>query len=507
MDKRQLALSIIVLACAAASLSARVPVIAQAVSVLAFDQPVQGQITRDVFRQVYTFNGHGGDVIGLTLAAVLATGSSALDPLLIVTDEQNTIIARDDDSGKRYDATIASLTLPRDGSYFVIATRFGQERGSTTGSYTLILSHAGVSVNNGSTTSVLHYADNLVDQIGDAGNAPEKVFTFSAQRGDLISVTMQRISGDLDPFLILADTQGNVLALNDDDPNSSGTLDAAIREWLIRKTGDYLIVATRFGRASGTSRGSFSLAIDRVPPADLGKRAARAILIDYGSSQSGTITNDTLQRYYQFEARKGDVITLDVERTTGNLDPTLTLFSTDTSANPNLKKISDADQGQRGQSARLSAFSAPQDATYVVVIGRYSADKGFTAGGYTLSLIGRQGVTVGPRGILLLSYGGAVTSSVDTSNPNQEYVFQGKAGDVISIMMQATSGDLQPDVLLFDATRHLLTQNDAQTDAQSDSAQIANYKLPASGAYVIIASRHGRANGKTSGTYLLTLTK
>jgi len=47
----------------------------------------------------------------------------------------------------------------------------------------------------------LHYGDSIVGSIGD--NA-QQIYTFNAQRGDLISITMQRISGDLDSYLILS---------------------------------------------------------------------------------------------------------------------------------------------------------------------------------------------------------------------------------------------------------------------------------------------------------------
>ncbi len=464
------------------------PAAAQTITPLAFDQPATGQITRDVFRQVYTFSGRAADVISLIM-----TATSGLDPLLIITDDQNQVIARDDDGGKRFNAAIESLPLPHDGTFFVIATRFGQERGLTTGAFTLTLSHAGVTGADNASV-VLHYGDSLVGQIGDV---PEKVYAFSATRGDLISITMQRISGDLDPFVILADASGTVQTLSDDDPASPGTLDAGLRDWLIRKSGNYLIVATRFGRVSGQSAGAFSLALDRVAPAEMGRTPERAALLDYGASAAGTIDGDNAGRYYRFEAHKGDVITLTAERTRGNLDPTLTLFSAD------LKKIADHDQGQRGQSARISAFTAPKDADYLVLVSRYAGDAGFTAGDYSLSLVGRQGVTVGPNGVLLLAYGSAVSSSIDRANPSQEYVFQSKAGDLINLEMSVTTGDLEPQLLLFDATRHLL----AQVDPRSGDAQIAAFKLPAKGAYIVLATRHGRAGGTTSGSYLLTLTQ
>src|SRR5579859_5737304 len=111
------------------------PIHAQTIVTLNFDQPVNGQITHDMFRQIYSFAGRSADVITLTLAA----SSGTLDPLLILTDDQGALIARANGQGQPISAVIQAVSLPHDGTYFVIATRFGQERGITVGEYTLTL--------------------------------------------------------------------------------------------------------------------------------------------------------------------------------------------------------------------------------------------------------------------------------------------------------------------------------------------------------------------------------
>ncbi|MHB8627624.1 MAG: pre-peptidase C-terminal domain-containing protein [Aggregatilineales bacterium] len=465
------------------------PIRAQAIVALNFDQPATGQITHDTFRQVYSLAGRNADVITLNLAAT----SGTLDPLLILTDDQGALIARANGEGQYLSAAIQALPLPHDGTYFVIATRFGQDRGVTVGGYTLTLTHVGLGANTGSASvTPIRYNDSPIGQIDTASR---QLYAFSAQRGDLITITMQRISGDLDSYLILTDAQGHTLATSDDDPANPGTLDAAIRDWLVRATDDYQIIATRFGQAAGTSHGAFVLSLTRVSPDQMGHTAAHAILLDYGASAAGTIDNDTLMRYYQFEAHKGDVIALDMERTRGNLDPTLTL------ATPDSKPIVTNDQGQRGQSARLSAYTVAKDGTYLIIVSRYNGDQGFTAGDFTLTLTSWQGVTVGAHGTLILAYGGAVTSTIDSANPSQQYTFPGKAGDLITATMNVTAGNLEAFLVLEDSHAHILTAVDLGTS----QAQIARFKLPANDTYVLIAARHGRAGGATSGNYILTL--
>lgn len=471
----------------------------QAIQTLQFNQPTKGQISNDAFRQVYTFTGHSSDVISLTLTVT----NGSLVPMLILTDGQGALLTRDLSAGS---ANIQSWTLPADGPYFVIASRFGQDQGTTTGSYTLLLRRVAVSLTptnvataiSGPSLTLLHYGDSLV---GSIDRQYEQSYVFSAQRGDLITVTMQRISGDLDAYLILADAQGHPLAVNDDDPASPGTLDAAIRTWLIHSSGDYQIVASRFGRASGPSRGAYSLTLDRTAPDQMGNSIDLAALLDNGGSSGGTIGNDTLTRYYQFEGHRGDVVSLDVERTGGNLDPTVTLL--DASQHP----ISLPAAGQRGQSALIRDYVISQDATYYVTVSRYSGDKGFTAGTFNLSLTGWQGTglsvetnpnTGGP--LLRLTYNSAITSTLSASNPSVSYVFSGRKGETVTIDIAALSGDLQPSLLLLDGHGQLLKQ----VDPGSAEAQINAFALPANDAYTITVGRHSRS--EAGGSYRLTLT-
>src|SRR5207253_8429535 len=148
---------------------------------------------------------------------------STLDPVLILADAQNNLIAMNDETDADASAAIVSQQLPADGAYFLIVTRFGQALGYTTGSFSLTLSHAGVAAGASQTLS---YGDSIVGEIGSTQY--QQIYTFHATRGDIISARMQRISGDLDSYLILADSTGAILIVQDDDPNSPGTLDAAI---------------------------------------------------------------------------------------------------------------------------------------------------------------------------------------------------------------------------------------------------------------------------------------
>ncbi|MBX3063183.1 MAG: hypothetical protein KF726_09425 [Anaerolineae bacterium] len=341
---------------------------------IAYGQEVRGQITRDSFRQVYLFQGQQGDII----EATLTSSDGALDPMLLLTDEQNNLVARDDDSADADNAVISSVRLPSDGLYFLIVTRFGQDRGSTTGGFTLKLNRLGVAASGDRPAGVvLRYGDSIVEEITE--DAPQFVYAFAALKGDIITVKMRRISGDLDSLLILADAAGNVLTSSDDDPGSPGTLDAAIIDLRIQQTGNYALIATRFGQEAGTSIGGFSLALNRVPADQLGLTPEYAALLDYGMLVEGSISKDLLRRYYLLQARAGDVLTIEAKRTRGNLDPILELYSGD-----GTRLLQTNDGGARGVNARITAFRVLLDGYYLLIVSRFNKETGQTAGDYSL---------------------------------------------------------------------------------------------------------------------------
>ncbi|MDW8300617.1 MAG: hypothetical protein RML95_14900, partial [Anaerolineae bacterium] len=341
---------------------------------LAYGQTVDGRITNEAFRTVYAFQGQQGEIID----AVMRRLDGNLDPALLLLDSSNALIARDDDGADGLNAALSAVTLPRTETYFLVATRFGQAQGTTTGRYSLTLERVGVAADPAleAETLPLRYDEAAIRELNDA--QPQHIYTFAALRGDLITLRMTRISGDLDPVLLLADSEGNVLLINDEAPDRRGTLDAAIVEWRVPVTASYLLVATRFGGASGNTRGAYSLLLTRVPPDQLGLTPERAILLDFNERVVGRITRDAVRRYYLIQGRAGMVLDVQVTRTRGNLDPTLTLFTAD------LVPLTGQTEGVRGQSARIAGYRLPRDGEYLLVVSRFNAEAGTTEGEFTL---------------------------------------------------------------------------------------------------------------------------
>jgi len=454
---------------------------------LPFGEPVVGALDDQNFRQIYYFEVRAGDVIALTMSTI----EGDLDAMILLTDERGVIIAESDDEGAGTDARIESKHIPADGRYFVIATRFGQEHGSTKGDYSLLLERVGTAAETPGTTT-LRYGDSVLGTITQ--DAPMVFYFVQAKRGDVLNLVMKRTSGTLDPHVDLATVEGTILVANDDDPEAAGTLDAAIANYTVTQEGLYLIVATRFGREVGDTQGTYVLSLTQTPPEQLGGQPETARLLDYGMTLDGTIDDEVFERYYRFDASRGDVITVTLTAQEGNLDPLLKLLD------QNLEELSQNDNSS-GKDARIAAFTIPDTGSYYLLATRFGGQTGKTTGTFAIDLNGRAGVMGGQA--LEIMYGATVTGMIDAQQSSEEYVFMGQEGDVIRITMQRASGDLDSLVTLYDSQRKQLIFSD--DDGGEKDSLIDEFVLPRDDMYFLVASRYERDAGITSGAYILTL--
>ena len=453
---------------------------------LRFGEDVSGSVSDDHFRQVYVFTGRRGDVLSITMRRT----EGDLDPFLLLADSNGRILAISDDDGDHLSAAITLTSLPAEGRYFIMATRFGQELGSTSGTYTLVAERS----RTGQTQdSLLRYGDSVLGRI--SAETPLTFYFLRAERGDVINITMKRTSGDLDPHLDLVTPDGIVLTSNDDDPTIQGTLDAAITSFTIPRTALYLILATRFGREAGDTEGTYVLSVSQTPPEILGTRPDNARLIDYGMTVRGVIDDENFQRFYRFEARRGDVVAILLKRQDGSLIPAVRVLDAE------LLVIAEDDDRDADGEARLVALTLPQAGSYYVTAGRLDDHEGRTTGAYTLSLNGRPGITNGEA--LEINYDASTSGEITDDNVSEEYVFIGEAGDVIRISMERASGDLDPLVTLFDSDRKQIAFDD--DSGPEKDALLTNFTLPQDGMYIIVASRFDQEQGTTQGAYVLTL--
>lgn len=450
------------------------------------DGSIRGQLDDANPRDVYFLDGLRGEVIGFELSAT----SGDLDPVLSIFDETGELALWHDDSAGGLGAQ-TDLTISRTGRYFIIVGRFGYQLGNSIGEYMLRLNRKGVLSERGST---LRYGDSVIGTISDV--SPEVYYTFQAQQGDILTISMLRSSGTLDPYLQVVDGERFVIAQNDDQTGAD-TRNARIDSLIIASSGTYIIVATRYDNSAG----SFVLTLEEAADSGSGSTRLAPLSLAYGESAVGSLDNQQFARYYSFTAQASDLVTINLERGgSGDLDAYVTLADIDFQS-----LIEDDDSGE-GQNARIADYRIPADGRYHIIASRFEGATGATSGEYRLSLDKLDNpFSELPPDIVTLSYGTSVTGEISADNPDDLYVFYGRAGEVVSISMTRIDGNLDAYLELLNNAQEVVAGND--DGGNNQNALIANYSLPSTGMYTIRARRFSGSEGNpnTVGAYVLVL--
>ena len=450
------------------------------------DGVVGGRLDDANPQDVFTVDGLRGEVIRFELAAL----DGDLDPVLSVFDNSGRLTLHRDDSASGLGAQ-HDLTMEKTGRYFVVVARFGYSLGQTAGAYQLRMTRKGVLSEDG---SALRYNDSVIGTISDT--SAEVFYTFQAEQGDILTISMVRSSGALDPYLQVVDSDRFEIAKNDD--HSRDTRNARIEGLIIERTGAYIIVATRYD----DSAGSFVLSIEEAANSGMGSTRLAPLPLKYGESRSGALSHAQHERFYSFTAEAGDLVTISMERgASGDLDSFLILAD---AAYDTIQE--DDDSGVEFQDALITDYRIPAAGTYRIIATRFDGERGATSGDYRLSLnILDDPFMDAPLDAVSLTYGTSVTGKISADNEADLYAFYGRRGEVVTISMTRVDGNLDTYLELLNAAQEAVTRNDDTGDNQN--SLIDNFTIPATGMYTIRARRYSGTDGNpnTAGSYVLVL--
>ena len=455
---------------------------------ISFGSSLNGTLSDSAPRQVYVFEGLRGDLVSVNLDV---TRGDLLPSLLLVDGAGQVLALRDGEAN----AGIRGIRLPETDVYSLVVSRFGGETGTTRGDYTLALDRTGASASSG---GALRYGDSVIAQISDA--EPQLYYLFRGQRGDILSASMQRIAGDLDPRLQVVNAEGRVIAENDEIAGS-GSLDARVDAFVLQEDGMYVLIASRFGGEAGPSAGSFVLTLGRGADSGLGGTALMAIPLQDGVAHDGQVTAERYAEFYQFSGHKDEVVTLNMERVAGSgLDPFLVL------TDGLLTELVADDDGAGQQNSQIKQFVLPADGIYYIIATRYQRESGTSAGPYRLTLTREGDAFAGALpAVPRLDYGNATIGMITDETPEVLFAFIGSAGDTITASMLRSDGNLDSLLTLLDQDQNELAQDD--DSAGSQNARIERFTLPYTGVYYLRASRYTNPAGgtPTAGSFLITL--
>ena len=398
----------------------------------------------DCTPQLYTFQGTAGDIVNI----YLGRGQGSIDPYLAFSSPSGILLATDDNSNGFPNAWIKDVSLPETGLYEIYASCV-----SGTGLHYLRL-ESGFSNLPPRGGGHIAYGETktghlLCGQVGDT-------WYFYGNTGDTVDILMANTDGGVDAYLQFShDGTGYITEDND----SGGGLDARIT-YTLTNDGNHVILT---GCANSSGGGSYTLSLNAGVVSQNPPSPPTVIHMNYGDVQGAYKDACNFPDYYTFDGTAGDVVDIYMYQSTGNMDPTLALWS------PSNQLIAEDDDGGGHPNALLSNIVLPETGTYNINAGCY----GSTVGDYgiSLSLASNNGggnnnppPANNPPPIQnggTISIGQTVFGEFAVGNcTNFLYFFDANAGDVISFEMWQETGDLDPVIVLYDPNVNEIFRDD-----------------------------------------------
>jgi Bacterial pre-peptidase C-terminal domain len=312
-------------------------------------------------------------------------------------------------------------------------------------------------------------------------STPSETYSIELQAGELVVLTT--VSSSVDTVLSLYDSNGTLLAENDDaapgsvltsqivyTPDSSGTYAIEVRRFDDSSTGDYGIIVQE-GIAPNLSD------------------TAQFIF-----EESGTLSASQTEVKFSVDLNAGDTAIITTLATSGGIDTTLDLRDAGGTS------ITDNDDIIFGSNPNSQIiFAVPETGSYGIVVSSYTGD---AEGDFILSValdstvevpVTADSVTGDPLGNF--------SGFIDNDNEQEDYTVDLVAGQTIYAMTTATSGDLDTVLTLLDPAGETLAVND-DFEANNLNSAFA-FTVEADGTYTVQVGRYG--GGESSGNFDLVL--
>lgn len=476
--------------------------------VLTYGQTVQGELSTTKFMDVYVFLGSAGDAITIDMQSQNKDDPNGLDPKLVLLDDARIPQIENDDieDGVQRDSHIA-FTLPRTAYYAIVATRFDQEQGTSVGPYTLTLNGPAGAASQPATDQTTNAS--IVQKLAPTPltadsplqatfNTGAVLYSFTAEAGSLVDVSVTTDPG-LDSVLILADEN-----LNEVLSSGTGTLSGVT----LSQAGEYLVLlAPRFGPVNQAG-GGYILALTQTEGSGASTVSGPQTIV-YGDTVQGMIDEQNISRVYTFTGAANDHIRVTMKAAPGSqLDSYLELQD----ANGTVLQANDDINPGVVRDAQITA-ELPADGTYTLLASRYvGPDAAPTTGGYSLSLELLTGPVTGGASSQTtpMSYGQTEVGEINDQQVIVFYVFEGTAGDVVSVQVKNVSGNLDSVLHLYSADGNQwveIANNDDSPTGGTYEAALTDVILPQTGKYLIAVNRFGLDQQSTYGTFMITLTR
>lgn len=194
--------------------------------------------------------------------------------------------------------------------------------------------------------------------------------------------------------------------------------------------------------------------------------------VNYGQNIFGRIDDVTWLTLYCFEGLAGEVVTIEMTPTSGNLDGILLVFD---SRLEETYAYND-DRSGDNNAPSIENFELPQSSTYIIVATRYDLETGVTRGDFTLNVFTNSNR---PPGIAAASFD---QSPLTFSCEDGTFIRQGTAIDIVQMRQGFNYTTTVLGIDRFDPTLAVLTPDGAML-CVDNASEADNYavNLPSTG--------------------------
>jgi hypothetical protein len=289
----------------------------------------------------YTIDLTAGETVDIDLQSDLEAGG--FDTQIKVLDANGNELADDDDGGDTGLNSLLNFEAPEDGTYTIIVTSFF---GDPEGPYTLSVSGSTGGGGGGGNTGGegdLQVGDSITE---DASGNVE--YTISLEEGQSVSIDVT--SDDFDTYLDVLDSDGEIVASDDDGGEGFNSLLA----FTAPDSGIYTLLVRSF---AGDADGTFTLTVEEGTGGGGGGGNAGGT-IEYG--QTIEVDPDgAVSSIFTFEGEEGDVIDL-YAVSQGSEDSRLYLYG------PDGVELAQDDDGGGSSNPYIRRFVLPESGTYQI---------------------------------------------------------------------------------------------------------------------------------------------
>jgi len=296
--------------------------------------------------------------------------------------------------------------------------------------------------------------------------SPNSFYIFSASEGDVVSIT--HVSEDFDSYLVLTDSDGNVIAVDDD---GAGNLDSRI-DYTVEEDGDYIIIVESYSHynGSGFSEGAYILTLSTIEQE----------VIEYGETVDGELTAAALEQLYVFTGSAGDVVSITLM--SDAFDSYLFLDD------PDGYELSYNDDGAGNLNSRIGPLTLPYTGTYTIRATSFSRS---ATGPFTLSLDRVQ--------MEQIEVGDTVTVEFTPDMTQYYFSFEGNTGEAINVTV---IGDLDTNLTINDPYNYYLISD--EDGGPGKNPEILDYVLNTSGTFTMILGNPFGGEGPVEVTFTLS---